>query len=121
MPVLPSVTWSTAVRLTSAAAHDSGNANDDSSAVPARAADAWMNWRRLMSLYFERDFFIRYDLLPISLRYFIRLLNRDRPFGNRNMQIRLFLNDPVKRRSWFFKRVSLACRCVERRQIPDLR
>ena len=50
MPVLPSVTWSVAVRTVagaSAAARASANAQGESKAVPASAVEVWMNWRRL--------------------------------------------------------------------------
>ncbi len=50
MPVLPSVTWSVAVRTTgaSAAADVFVSAHGESSAVPASAVEAWMKWRRVI-------------------------------------------------------------------------
>jgi len=44
MPVLPSVTWSTAVRLPAGApaARTLESAHGDSSAVPARRAEEWI-------------------------------------------------------------------------------
>jgi hypothetical protein len=60
MPVLPSVTWSTAVRLPAVvlAVLQPESAQGDNNAVPARTAEFWMNWRRLRPWRFMLEFFM---------------------------------------------------------------
>src|ERR1022692_2197455 len=68
MPVLPSVTWSTAVRVATgvAAARDLTSDHGESNAAPASAVEDWMNWRRLSPPRLWREFFMAESTINTS-------------------------------------------------------